>query len=225
MPRGRRCSSRTEGRAQPAPAATAGQSFNPAPVSHRQGPASRGINEGSHDSPVRASPRLWPPGWNGPPSGFPLGFAPRRPGAGRCTPGAGIGRRARTWNDALRHQPNLQSRVFTQCVRPRVAPSAAGVSYRSPALPQAWRGRRHSRRPSALHARPTQERRRVLATTRRVASGGSISSSRASGCASSISKVSRITNLLDGQCRRSASGRGKLATRTCSLTGRSSRTH
>jgi hypothetical protein len=42
-----------------------GQSFDPAPASHRQGSASRGINEGSSDSPVRSSPRLWPPGWNG----------------------------------------------------------------------------------------------------------------------------------------------------------------
>jgi hypothetical protein len=34
------------------------QSSHPAPASHRQGSASRGINEGSRDSPVRSSPRL-----------------------------------------------------------------------------------------------------------------------------------------------------------------------
>jgi hypothetical protein len=58
-----------------------GQSLLPAGTSHRTGAASRGINEGSSNSPVRSSPRLWPPGWNGPPLGFPPSFAPRRPGA------------------------------------------------------------------------------------------------------------------------------------------------
>jgi hypothetical protein len=46
-----------------------------------RGFASRGINGGSSNSPVRSSPRLWPPGWNGPPLGFPPSFAPRRQGA------------------------------------------------------------------------------------------------------------------------------------------------
>jgi hypothetical protein len=32
-------------------------------------------------NPGRSSPRLWPPGWNGPPLGFPPSFAPRRPRA------------------------------------------------------------------------------------------------------------------------------------------------
>jgi len=58
-----------------------GQSLLPVGTSHRTGAASRGINEGSSNSPVRSSPRLWPPGWNGPPLGFPPSFAPRRPGA------------------------------------------------------------------------------------------------------------------------------------------------
>jgi hypothetical protein len=73
-----------------------GQSFDPAPASHRQGSASRGIDEGSSDSPVRSSPCLWPPGWNGPPLGFPLSFAPRRPGAGR---------RTSRWGQAVEHGP------------------------------------------------------------------------------------------------------------------------
>jgi hypothetical protein len=38
-------------------------------------------------SPVRSSPRRWPPGWNGPPLGFTPSFAPRRPGAGQRTSG------------------------------------------------------------------------------------------------------------------------------------------
>jgi hypothetical protein len=59
-----------------------GQSFDPAPASHRQGSASRGINEGSSDSPVRSSPRLWPPGWNGHALGRPLELrAPPSPAA------------------------------------------------------------------------------------------------------------------------------------------------
>jgi len=52
-----------------------GQSFDPAPTSILRGCALRGINEGSSHSPVRSSPCLWPPGWNGPP----LGLPPRLP--------------------------------------------------------------------------------------------------------------------------------------------------
>ena len=59
--------------------------------------------------------------------GFPPSFAPRRPRAGRRTSG---------WGQAIehgpgqrsRHQPNLQSSVLTQCVRPRVAPIQATLS-------------------------------------------------------------------------------------------------
>jgi hypothetical protein len=79
----------TEARAQPAPAALP----RPVPAPHLNLPpagiALRGINEGSHDSPVRSSPRLRPPGWSGPPLGLSPGFAPRRPGAGRRTPRRG----------------------------------------------------------------------------------------------------------------------------------------
>jgi hypothetical protein len=55
-----------------------GQSLHPAAASHRRGSVLRGINEGSRDSPLRPAPRLWPPGWNGRPLGFPLCSAPRR---------------------------------------------------------------------------------------------------------------------------------------------------
>ena len=55
----------------------------------------------SRRRPVRSSPRPRPPGWNGPPLGFPPSFAPRRPGAGRRTSRAGTGHRARTWNYTL----------------------------------------------------------------------------------------------------------------------------
>jgi hypothetical protein len=81
LPRGRRCSSRSSRLLDRRLPLYRGQSFDPAPATHRQGSASRGINEGSSNSPVRSSPRLWPPGWNGPPLGFPPSFAPRRPGA------------------------------------------------------------------------------------------------------------------------------------------------
>ena len=43
--------------------------------------------------------------------GFPPSFAPRRPGAGQRTSRVGTGHRARTWNNALRHRPSLQSNV------------------------------------------------------------------------------------------------------------------
>ena len=64
-----------------------GPSLHPAPTFHLRGFTSRGINEGSRNSPVRSSPRLWPPGWNE----QPLGLSPelRTPptGAGRRTSG------------------------------------------------------------------------------------------------------------------------------------------
>ena len=78
LPRGRRCSPRPDavpGRRLPLPS---GQSLHPAAASHQRGHSSRGINEGSRDSPVRSAPGLWPPGWDGRPSGFPLCSAPRR---------------------------------------------------------------------------------------------------------------------------------------------------
>ena len=45
--------------------------------------------------------------------------------------GAGTGHRARTWNNALRHRPSLQSCVFTRCVRLRVPQPGAAVSMRN----------------------------------------------------------------------------------------------
>ena len=81
-PRGRRCSSRTEGRAQPAPAGSfRGQSFDPAlahpscglPFARHQ----RGFTRFTR--PVCPSPVA--AGMERPPSGFPRGFTPRRLGA------------------------------------------------------------------------------------------------------------------------------------------------
>jgi hypothetical protein len=127
-PRGRRCSSRTEDRAQPAPAA----SQRPVLLTLLQHPIRRGpLDEASMR--VQAIH----------PSGLPLACG-RPDGTGRpwASPeashpadqeptghaGVGPGHRARTWNNALRHQPNLPSCVFTQHVRPRVAPINPAVS-------------------------------------------------------------------------------------------------
>jgi hypothetical protein len=79
-----------------------GQSFHPAPASHRQGSASRGINEGSRDSPVRSSPRLWPPGWNGHALGLPPGLR-TPPTRSRTTHARGGDRPSSTdpWNYTL----------------------------------------------------------------------------------------------------------------------------
>jgi hypothetical protein len=73
-----------------------GQSLHPAPTSHRAGLRfTRHQREFKQFTrPVFPSPEA--PGWNGRPLGFPPSFAPRRPGAGRRTSGAGTGHRART---------------------------------------------------------------------------------------------------------------------------------
>ena len=70
--------------------------------------------------PSGHSPRLWPPGWNGPPLGFPPSFEPRPAEPADARRG---GDRPSSTDLAhrLRHQPNLQSRVSTRSVRPRVA--------------------------------------------------------------------------------------------------------
>ena len=129
IPRGQRCSPRTGEDAQPAPVAS--QRLVPKPRRQHSTDArlrltrhQRGFKQFTR--PVFPSPAA--PGWNGSPSAFPPSFAPRRPGAGRRTSGAGTGHRARTRNNALRHRPSLQSSVFTRGVRPRVAPIIATVS-------------------------------------------------------------------------------------------------
>ena len=110
-----------------------GQSLHPAPTSILRGCALRGINEGSSHSPVRSSPRLRPPGWNGPPLGLPPeASAPRRPRAVDARQG---------WGQAIEHGPGTTlydiSRTSNpacslDCVRPRVAPYGAQVSHQVP---------------------------------------------------------------------------------------------
>jgi hypothetical protein len=89
VPRGRRCSPRTG----PLPGQRlphrSGMSLYP--TTHPTGGdlSDEASTKGSHMFARPIFPSLWPPGWNGPPLGIPLGFAPRRPRAGRRTPGQG----------------------------------------------------------------------------------------------------------------------------------------
>ena len=113
MPRGRRCSSRTEARAQPAPAAPPRLVPKPrAIIPSSEASLHEASNEGSHRSPVRSSPRLRPPGWNEPP----LGLSPKLrtpPTKSRTTHvGVGTGQRARARNYTL----NITSGLILQSV-------------------------------------------------------------------------------------------------------------
>src|SRR5450755_4690937 len=70
--------------------------------------------------PSGHSPHLWPPGWNGPPLGFPPSFEPR-PAEPDDARRGGDRPSSTDLAQRLRHQPNLQSCVSTRSVRPRVA--------------------------------------------------------------------------------------------------------
>jgi hypothetical protein len=127
LPQGRRCSFPTGPRLRPASAAPP-RRVPATPLQHpiARGSASRGINEGSSNSPVRSSPRPPPPGWNE----QQLRLSPELrtpPAKSRTTHvGAGTGQLSTGPRHALRHLPNLQCCGSTQCVRPRVAPRIAG---------------------------------------------------------------------------------------------------
>jgi hypothetical protein len=132
IPRGQRCSIPARRRLWPAFAASPRQVLTtPLQRPIARGSASRGINEGSSDSPVRSSPHPPPPGWNR----QQLRLSPELrtpPTRSRTTHvGAGTGQQSTGPRHALRHLPNLQCRVSTQCVRPRVAPPVAGLMPRA----------------------------------------------------------------------------------------------
>jgi hypothetical protein len=55
-------------------------------------------------SPVRSSPRLWPPGWNGPPLGQHPGLRTQPTKSQTTHAEEGTGHRARTWNYTLNSQ-------------------------------------------------------------------------------------------------------------------------
>jgi hypothetical protein len=118
-------------RPQPASAAfsTASPCTPPQQPTMRSSP-SRGINESSSNSPVRSSPRLWPPDGTGTPWAFPRASHPAdqepddaRRGGDR-PPSTDLEQRSRH----IRRTSNL---VFTRIVRPRVAPRVGGSSERS----------------------------------------------------------------------------------------------
>ncbi len=103
------------------PASAASQQHVPAPRHDdpsERGSASRGINEGSSHSPVRSSPRLWPPDGAGT-LGLFLGL--RTPPLPATHAKDGDRPSSTDLKHALRHRPSLQSCGFTRCVRPRVA--------------------------------------------------------------------------------------------------------
>jgi hypothetical protein len=115
IPRGRRCSSRTEGRTQPAPAAPRRLVLAPRSNIHLAGLRftrhQRGFKPFTRPVfPLPAATRMErAAAW-----AFPRGFRTPPTGSRRRTPGVGTGHRARIWNNALRHQPNLHSCVFTR---------------------------------------------------------------------------------------------------------------
>ena len=76
IPRGRRCSSRPRDVLSRRLPLCHGQSLVPAAASHRQGSASRGIDEGSRDSPVRSSLACGRPGGTGRPWASPRASHP-----------------------------------------------------------------------------------------------------------------------------------------------------
>jgi hypothetical protein len=82
-PGDRRCSSRPRDVLSRRLPLYRGQSLVPAPASHRQGFASRGINEGSHDSPVRSSLACGRPGGTGSPWASPRASHPAVAGDAR----------------------------------------------------------------------------------------------------------------------------------------------
>jgi hypothetical protein len=127
-PRGQRCSPRPRRLPAGRRPHLSSQSLHPAALPIDRGRITR-HSEGSRNSPVRSSPRLWPPGWNGPPLGFPPGFAPRRPRAGRRTPG---------WGQAIEHGPgttrSTHSSISNPVVHSLCATSGRTSPYRSSGL-------------------------------------------------------------------------------------------
>jgi len=92
-----------------------GQSLHPAPTSHLAGLCftrhQRGFKPFTRPVfPLPVAARMERAATWASPRGFRTPPAKSR----RRTPGVGTGHRARTWNNALRHQPILQSCVFTR---------------------------------------------------------------------------------------------------------------
>ena len=111
------------------PASAASQRHVPTPrhsIPSIRGSASRSINQGFKTiSPVRSSPRLWHPDGAGA-----LGLEPRasHPALTGDARRGGDRPSSTSLKHDLRHRPSLQSCVFTQCERPRVARDNAEAS-------------------------------------------------------------------------------------------------
>jgi hypothetical protein len=132
IPQGRRCSSRRRDVPDRRLPLFRGQSLDPAPALHQQGSASRGINEGSSNSPVRSSPRPRPPGWNEPPLRLPPeASAPRRPGADDARRG---------WGQAVEHGPGTTRSTSHPLILQSAVHSCDLASHRP------WRGSARARR-------------------------------------------------------------------------------
>ena len=130
IPRGQRCSPRP--RRLPAGRPPLRNGLVPAPrhTSHRRGSRLTRQTRVHKCSPVRSSPRLWPPGWNGPPLGSPPGL--RTPPTRSRTTHArvGTGHRARTWDYTL----NSHSSISNPVVHSLCATSGRTSPRRSPDL-------------------------------------------------------------------------------------------
>ena len=121
IPRGRRCSPRSGGRPQPAPAAPRRLVLQPrSNIPSCGGLLERGINEGSSNSPVRSSPRLWPPGWNGSPWAFLRASHPAVTGSAR-----------RGWGQAIEHGPGTTRSTSHQSILRPVVHSFRATSRRT----------------------------------------------------------------------------------------------
>jgi hypothetical protein len=137
--RGRRCSSRPRDVLSQRLPLCRGQSLSPCSCIPSAGVCFTRHQRGFTQFTRPVFPGLWPPGWNGPPLGVSPGFAPRR--CRRRTPRMG---------QAVEHGPGTTRshhgdppvRKSTHCVRPRVAPSDAGVwlTYRGRLLAREWGG-------------------------------------------------------------------------------------
>ncbi len=161
IPRGQRCSPRPRRLPAGRLPLRCGQSLHPATFPS----TGFSLNEASTRvhaiRPVRSSPRLWPPGWNEPPLGFPPGL--RTPPTRSRTTHAevGTGHRARTWNYTLNitssiSNPVVHSMRATSC---RTSPKRSrDATWRSLESDRADGHIRGGRDWSERESRPTQPR-------------------------------------------------------------------
>ena len=140
VPRGRRCSSRTEARAQPAPAAP--PRLVPKPrsgIPSSEASLHEASNEGSHRSPVRSSPRLWPPDGSGASWAFPRASHPAITRSARRGGDGSIEHGPETSSTASAEPPT--SRVYSVCATSRRTREGSSVPAARADQPAPLRGR------------------------------------------------------------------------------------